>query len=60
MRNLEMYFAPATASVVHMWSAGVEQELRAASDKVNHVKVAPDCLLSGGSAATTSTEGAAA
>ena len=54
-----MYFAPATVSAVHMWSAGVEQELRAASDKVNHVKVAPDCLLSGGNAATTS-KGAAA
>ena len=54
-----MCFTPATASAVHMWLAGVEQELRAASD-FNQVEVAPDRLLSGSSDAATSTEGAAA
>jgi len=60
MRNLEMYFTPAMALAVHAWPVGVEQELRAASNKVNHVKVGPDRLLAGSKAATASTEGAAA
>jgi hypothetical protein len=38
MRNLEMHFTPAMAAAVHAWSVGIEQELRAATNKVSHAE----------------------